>query len=49
MARVFWIKLSRVYDITFREEDSLAGARRKAISVGVDPEGVDTTVYVPGD
>ena len=35
-----------MYDIAFREEDTLAGARGRAISNEVDPEGVNTTVYV---
>ena len=32
-AGVFWINLIRVFDIVFHEEDTLAGARRRAISV----------------
>ena len=32
-----------MYDIEFREEDTLAGARRRAISDGTDSEGVNTT------
>ena len=49
-AAVFvWINLNRVYDIAFREGDTLAEAKRKAISDGVGPERVDITVYVPGD
>ena len=39
-AGLFWINFSRVYDIVFREGDTLAGARRRAISEGTDPEEV---------
>ena len=46
-AGVFWIGLNRVYDIAFREGDTLAGARHRAISDVIDLE-VDA-VYVPGD
>ena len=38
-----------MYDIEFHEGDTLAGARRRTISDGTDPEAVDTTFYVPGD
>ena len=47
-AEVFWINLSQVYGIAFREEDTLAKARRRAISEGTDPEGINTTVYDRG-
>ena len=46
---MFCINLSQVYDIAFCEGDTLAGARRRAISDGVDPKGVDNTFYVSGD
>ena len=39
--------MSRVYETAFREKDTLAGARRRAISEESDPEGVNTTVYDP--
>ena len=39
-AGLFWINFSRVYDIVFHEGDTLAGARRRAISEGTDIEGV---------
>ena len=44
-AGVFWINLSRVYDIAFCEGNALARTRHRAISDGTDPEGVNTTVY----
>ena len=40
---VFWINLSRVYDIAFREGDILAETRRRAISEATDPK--ESEVY----
>ena len=48
-AGVLWINLSQVYDIAFREGDALAGAKRREILEGNDPEGVNTTAYDPED
>ena len=48
-AGVFWINLSQVYDIAFREGETLAGARRRVISEGADSEGVNITVCDPED
>ena len=48
-AVLFWINLSQVNDIAFRERDTLAGARRRTISEGTHPEGVNTTAYDPED
>ena len=48
-AGVFWINFSRVYNIAFREGDTLAETRHRAISEGTDPEEINTTVYNPED
>ena len=42
-----FIESKRVYDIAFREGDTLAEARRRAILEGTHPKGVDTTAYDP--
>ena len=46
---MFWINFSQVYDIAFREGDTLARVRRREISEEINPERVNTTVYDPDD
>ena len=46
---MFWIDLNQVYDIAFCKRDTIKVARHRKILDETDPEGVDTTVYVPRD
>ena len=46
-AGAFWINLRQVYNIAFRERDTLAETRRREISEGTDPKGFNTTAYDP--